>query len=204
MDPDLLLTLPFRIGGTLLAGIVTFLLARRDVGGQGTALATAGCVVLMGAGSVFSPLLPFFIFIVAAAVYLVLRQRIRVDVALAVSAVVLAGGLVGCTQSNILLMVTFPIGSAVFAGLLAYLLVRRDFSVRVAMLATVICVILAGVSAWFSPFLTVFPIAGAALVYLVMRRLVRVGPALAISAVILIGGLAGSELAMIALLNSMG
>jgi hypothetical protein len=50
----------------------------------------------------------------------------------------------------------------------------------------------------------VFAFLVAAAAYLVMRRLIRRGPALAVSAATLVGGLIFAELAMIAALDGMG
>ncbi|MFD0918682.1 hypothetical protein ACFQ16_02900 [Saccharopolyspora rosea] len=203
MQPDFLLTLPFRIGSTVVAGAVTYLLTCRDFGRRGTALATAGCVVLVGASSAFSPLFPFFVFLAAAAVHLAMRGLLPVGPALAVSAVVLVGGLVGCLASSAFLAFSFPVGSTVFAGVLTYRATRKDFGGRVSALATAGCVVLMGAGSWLAPFFAFFPFLVAAAAYLVVRHLYRVGPALVASAVILVGGLAGSVLMMVAALNGM-
>ena len=175
MQPDFLLTLPFRIGSTVVAGAVTYLLACRDFRVRGTALATAGCVVLMGVGAAFSPLVPFFVFLVTAAVYLVMRSLLRPGTALVVSAVVLVGGLVGCLVSAAFLVFCFPVGSTVFAGVLTYLGTRRDFDGRVTALATAGCVVLMAAGSWLDPFFAFFPFLIAAAAYLVVRHLYRVG-----------------------------
>jgi hypothetical protein len=104
---------------------------------------------------------------------------------------------------GLLLALSMLVGSAAVAGVGTYLLTRRDLHGKGAALATTVCAILIGVSSWFAPFFAVFVFIGAAVAYLVMRRLVRVGPALAVAALILVGGLTVAELVMIAGLNSM-
>lgn len=107
-------------------------------------------------------------------------------------------------RSDDLLVLSVPVGSAVFAGVGTYLLTRRDFRGRGTVLATMGCAILVGATSWFAFFFPFLAFLVAAVAYLVMRRLVRVGPALAVSAVTLVGGLVVSELAMNAALDSMG
>src|SRR5262245_30288458 len=96
-----------------------------------------------------------------------------------------------------------PIGSALLAGLGTYLLTYRDFRGRAAALATTGCALLVGTTSLYAIFLPFLAFLVAAAAYLVMRRLVRSGPALAVSTVTLTGGLVVSVLLMIATLDSM-
>ena len=103
-----------------------------------------------------------------------------------------------------LLVLSVPVGSAVLAGVGTYLLTRRDFRVRTSVLAGVGCAVVVGGGTWLAFFFAFFAYLVAAAAYLVLRRLVRVGPALAISAVALVGALAMATLAMVIALDGMG
>jgi hypothetical protein len=92
--PPILEALSWLVAMTALPGTVTYLLTRRDFGGRGAALATVGCVILMGVGAWLGFVFSFFAFFMAAAVYLVLRRRVRVGSALAVSTVTFISGLI--------------------------------------------------------------------------------------------------------------
>ncbi|MBY8862229.1 hypothetical protein K7711_37545 [Nocardia sp. CA2R105] len=92
--PPILEALSWLVAMIALPGTVTYVVTRRDFGGRGAALATVGCVILMGVGAWLGFVFSFFAFFVAAAVYLVLRRRVRVGSALAISTVTFIGGLV--------------------------------------------------------------------------------------------------------------
>jgi hypothetical protein len=93
---DALEVLSYLVGITVFPGVITYLLISRDFHGWGTALTTMGCVILVGVGSWVGFVFGFFAFLVSAAVYVVMRRLFRAGPALAVSAVVLAGGLAYC------------------------------------------------------------------------------------------------------------
>jgi hypothetical protein len=93
---DALEILSYLVGMTVFPGVITYLLISRDFHGWGTALTTMGSVILVGVGSWVGFVFAFFAFLVTAAVYVVMRRLFRVGPALAVSAVVLAGGLACC------------------------------------------------------------------------------------------------------------
>jgi hypothetical protein len=107
-------------------------------------------------------------------------------------------------RTDDLLALSVPVGSAVFAGLGTYLLTRRDFRGRGTAPASIGCALLVGAASWFAFIFPLFTFLVAAAAYLVTRRLIRVGPALAVSAVALVCGLVLSEIVMINALNSMG
>lgn len=80
----------------------------------------------------------------------------------------------------------FVIG-LVIPGAGTYFLTRRDLRGRGAVLAAAVCAVLVGAATWFAFFFAIFAFLGSAVVYLVMRRLVRIGPALAVATVALVG-----------------
>ncbi|KAA9162640.1 hypothetical protein FPZ12_011340 [Amycolatopsis acidicola] len=91
--PDAVGAASYLVVMTALPVLCTYLLTRRDFRPRGTALATAGCAILMGAGSWLGFVFPLLVFVVAAVVYLVARRLIRPGPALAWSAVTLVGGI---------------------------------------------------------------------------------------------------------------
>lgn len=86
---DLLLGLFFGCG--VFAGVIAYLLARRDLSPKWAALTAVGCGVVVGATSLFVIYLAPLSFIAAAAAYLVLRRRLSVKHALVASATTFAG-----------------------------------------------------------------------------------------------------------------
>lgn len=94
--------------------------------------------------------------------------------------------------------------TAVLTGAGTYMLTHRDFSRRGRVLAAIGCAILVGATSLYIPYLPVLAFLAAAAAYLVIRRLIRVGPApLVLAAVVLVGGLAFCVLTMITALNNM-
>jgi hypothetical protein len=106
--------------------------------------------------------------------------------------------------SDVLAILAYFVPMIGLSGLGTYLLIRRDFRGRYTKLVTMSCAILVGATSWLGFVFSFFAFLVAAAVYLVMRRLVRAGPALAVSAVVLVGGLIYSVLAMTAALDHMG
>jgi len=93
MQSELLNTFGVPTVSAAIAGMGTYLLIRRDFRHWGAALTTMGCAVLVGVTSLYVFYLPVFAFLAAAAAYLGTRRRVRVDLALAASAVTLISGL---------------------------------------------------------------------------------------------------------------
>ncbi|WP_216895287.1 hypothetical protein [Nocardia alni] len=92
--PAILQVLSWLVAMTALPGTVTYLLTRRDFGSRGAALATVGCVILLGVGTWFGFVFAYFAFFVAAALYLLLRRSVRFGPAIAMSTATFMGGLV--------------------------------------------------------------------------------------------------------------
>lgn len=108
------------------------------------------------------------------------------------------------SMSDVLGISAYFLTMSGLAGLGTYLLVRRDFSGRYTAVLTISCAILVGATSWLGFVFSFFAFLAAAVVYLVLRRLVRIGLALIVSAVVLAGGLVSSVVAMNAALINMG
>lgn len=104
----------------------------------------------------------------------------------------------------ILQVLSWLVAMTTLPSTVTYLLMRRDFGSRRAAPATVGCVILMGVGTWFGFVFSFFAFFVAAALYLVLRRSVRAGSALAVSTATFMGGLVVSALAMARALDSMG
>ncbi|WNM33737.1 hypothetical protein RKE30_26835 [Streptomyces sp. Li-HN-5-11] len=89
--------------------------------------------------------------------------------------------------SYLLAFSTVGVIGLVIPGVSTYFLTRRDLRGRKAVLAAVVCAVLVGVATWFAVFFAIFAFLASAVVYLVMRRLVRTGPALATTTIVLVG-----------------
>lgn len=85
----------FLIAVTTLPGAITYVLTRRDFRTWVAVVATAVCVVLVGAGAWIGFVFAFFAYFAAPAAYLVMRYllRARPALCLAVSTLALLGGL---------------------------------------------------------------------------------------------------------------
>ncbi|WNM35793.1 hypothetical protein RKE30_38290 [Streptomyces sp. Li-HN-5-11] len=81
----------------------------------------------------------------------------------------------------------FFVVGLVIPGVGTYFLTRRDLRGRGAVLAATVCTVLVGAATWFAFFFAIFAFLGSAVVYLVMRRLVRIGPALTVATAALVG-----------------
>lgn len=110
----------------------------------------------------------------------------------------------GTATTDVLLALAYLTITAVIPGVATYLIVRRDLDKWGTALATAGCAVAVSVTSWFGFVFSLFAFAAAAVVYLVLRRTVRIGPALILSAVALAGGLAGSVLVMMRTLDNMG
>jgi hypothetical protein len=106
-------------------------------------------------------------------------------------------------NSDALFITAMLLGSAAFAGVLTYALAGRDLPRKGRVSVALVSAVLVGAASLFVPYLPVLALLATAAAYLVMRRLVSPGRALAASAVILFGGLSCAVLIMAAALDSM-
>jgi hypothetical protein len=105
--------------------------------------------------------------------------------------------------SYLLAFFAFFVIGLVIPGVGTYFLTRRDLRDRGAVLVATVCAVLVGAATWFAFFFAIFAFLGSAVVYLVMRRLARIGPALAVATVTLVGLLIFSVRAMDIALSGM-
>jgi hypothetical protein len=101
------------------------------------------------------------------------------------------------------LILCLLVGSLGAEGTIAYLLTRRDLGAKGSVIASVVCAVLMAVGTWLAVFFAPFVFIIAVTAYLVARRLIRIGPALTVSAVILVGGIAFSIYEMAVALDRM-
>lgn len=81
-----LIDLPlYLLAATLLPGVVTYVITRRDFPAWGAALATAGCVILMVVGAWLGFVFAFFAYFAAPIVYLGMRHLLRARPALSLA-----------------------------------------------------------------------------------------------------------------------
>ncbi|OLT36063.1 hypothetical protein BJF79_31560 [Actinomadura sp. CNU-125] len=106
-------------------------------------------------------------------------------------------------SADLLILVGIPAGSAAFAGIITYLLTRRDFKGPVAALVTAVAAVLTGASSLFVLYLAPFVFLVTAAIYLVIRTLFRAGPALVMATLALFCGLGLSATMMAVALSSM-
>ncbi len=134
-----------------------------------------------------------------------INRTMMVPLAIALGVTVIAVlGVEVFERPAILQIASWLIAMTALPSTVTYLLTRRDFGSRVAAPAAVGCVILMGVGTWFGFVFSYFAFFAAAALYLLLRRSVRYGPALAVSTATLMGGLALSALAMVRALDAMG
>ncbi|MFV2173528.1 hypothetical protein ACFHW2_25200 [Actinomadura sp. LOL_016] len=106
-------------------------------------------------------------------------------------------------QSDLLVIIGLISGSAAIAGVVSYLLTRRDFPGWSAVLVAAAAAVLVGAASIFTLYLAPFAFLVAAAAYLVIRRLFRAGPALIGATLTLFGGLAASVLMIFVALSTM-
>lgn len=102
-----------------------------------------------------------------------------------------------------LIIVAVLVGCAAFAGVVTYVLVGRDLRGGARVAAAVGAAVLVGLAATFVLYLSVVAFLACAVAYLVVRRLVRPGLALAASGVVLLGGLSCAVVLMSIALSGM-
>ncbi len=106
-------------------------------------------------------------------------------------------------NSDDLIITAMLAGSAAFAGIVAYLLSGRDLGRGRRVSAALVSAVLVGLTSVFAPYLPVLAFMASAAAYLVMRRLLKPGVALAAAGVVLLGGLSFAVLAMVLTLDQM-
>ncbi|TDD79742.1 hypothetical protein E1293_22565 [Actinomadura darangshiensis] len=106
-------------------------------------------------------------------------------------------------NSDDLFIIAMLIGSTVFTGAVAYTCTGRDLRGGYRISVALICAVLVGATCTFIPYLPVLAFLVTMMAYLVMRRLVSPGRALAAAAVLLLGGLSCAVLIMAAALETM-
>jgi hypothetical protein len=133
-----------------------------------------------------------------------ISRTTMVPLALALGVTVIGVIGVGVIGVQVLEALSWLVAMTALPGTVTYLLTRRDFGARTAVLATTVCVILMGAGTWMGFVFSFFAYFVAAALYLVLRRWVRVNSALAVSTVVFVAGLVASALAMARALDSMG
>jgi hypothetical protein len=106
-------------------------------------------------------------------------------------------------NSDDLIMIAMLAGSPVLAGSITYALTGRDLKGLGRVAAALVSAFLVGATSLFVPWLPLLAFLASMTGYLVMRRLLKPGLALAASAVVLFGSLSFAVVLMVATLNSM-
>ncbi|MCO5997807.1 hypothetical protein [Actinoallomurus rhizosphaericola] len=102
-----------------------------------------------------------------------------------------------------LIMIAMLVGSPVLAGAVTYALTGRDLKGPARVAASLLSAFLVGATSLFVPWLPLLAFLATMVGYLVMRRLLKPGLALAASAVVLFGGLSSAVMLMAAALDRM-
>ncbi|WP_395105281.1 hypothetical protein [Actinomadura sp. SCN-SB] len=106
-------------------------------------------------------------------------------------------------HSDDLIVIGMLAASLVLAGTLTFALIGRDLQGSARVGVSLLSALLVGLTSLFVPWLPLLAFLATAAGYLVMRRMIRPGLALAASAVVLFGGLSGAAALMAAALTSM-
>lgn len=106
-------------------------------------------------------------------------------------------------NSDTLFLIAMLVGSTICTGAIAYACTGRDLHGGRRILVSLISAIIVGATCLFVPYLPVLAFLATMAAYLIMRRLLSPTRALAVSAVVLFGGLSSAVLLMAAALNSM-
>ncbi|MEW2359650.1 hypothetical protein [Spirillospora sp. NPDC029432] len=106
-------------------------------------------------------------------------------------------------NSDDLIIIGMLAGSTAFTGAIAYWLGGRDLKGTGRVSMALVSAVLVGLTSLLVPYLPVLAFLATALIYLVVRNLLKPGLALAASAVVFLGGLACAVLLMGFALSSM-
>jgi len=106
-------------------------------------------------------------------------------------------------HSDDLIVIGMLVAGFVLAGTVTFALTGRDLKGSARAGVSLLSALLVGLTSLFVPWLPLLAFLATAAAYLVMRRMIKPGLALAASAVVLFGGLSGAAALMAAAMHSM-